>query len=166
MTQFDYVKTRREDVRAIPEKQVPAIRKVMKWMTAANVWVFKKSKGKLWNKFPGGYPICVVGMTGAKSGKRREVALIHLPVAEGSTSVYLVASQGGMPTNPTWYYNIVANPEVDVLVGGQIHSLKARRLSDEEKAAAWPRLCELYPDFDEYQARTDRNIPVFICEPV
>lgn len=166
MTQYDYVKTRREDVRAIPDKQIPTIRKVMKWATAFNVWVFKKSKGRLFNKFPGGFPICVVGMTGAKTGKRREVALIHLPVTSDSDSVYLVASQGGLPINPTWYYNVVANPNVDVTVGGKTTTLKARRLSDEEKATAWPRLLELYPDFDEYQARTDRNIPVFICEPV
>ncbi len=162
---FDYVKTRRQDVKAIPDKQVPIIRKVMKHYTRFNVWVFKKSRGRLLNKFPGGYPICVVGMKGAKSGVWREVALIHLPVIEGSDSVYLVASQGGMPSNPTWYHNVVANPEVEVTVGGVSRQLRARRLSSDEKREAWPRLCELYPDFDEYQARTDRDIPVFICEP-
>ena len=76
-SKFDYVKTKREDVDAIPAKHQHLVRKFMKWYTRFNVWVFKKSKGKLWTKFPGGYPICVVGMKGRKSGARREVALIH-----------------------------------------------------------------------------------------
>ena len=130
--------------------------------TAANVWVFKKSRGRLWKNFPGGYPICVVGMKGAKTGAWREIALIHLP--EGD-NVYLVASQGGMDKHPVWYHNIAKNPDITVMVGGKTRNMRARQISDEEKAAAWPQLCSLYPDFDEYQARTDRNIPVFLCEP-
>lgn len=161
-SKFDYVKTKREDVDAIPAKHQHLVRKFMKWYTRFNVWVFKKSKGKLWTKFPGGYPICVVGMKGRKSGARREVALIHLPYKD---SVLLVASQGGMDTHPVWYHNVKANPEVDVLFNGQTRDLVSRQVSDDEKRDLWPHLLSLYPDFDEYQARTDRNIPVFICEP-
>lgn len=166
MSQFDYVKTRREDVKPIPEERIPTVRRFMKFFTRLNVWVFKKSGGRLLNKFAGGFPICVVGMKGAKTGQWREVALIHLPVTHGGESIYLVASQGGMPFHPTWYHNIKANPEVEVTVGGSTRKMRARQLTDDEKRDAWPRLCELYPDFDQYQARTDRNIPVFICEPV
>ncbi|WP_372747579.1 nitroreductase family deazaflavin-dependent oxidoreductase [Litorivivens sp.] len=163
MVEYDYVKTKRADVKPIPQEHFGAIKKVMKWVTAANVWVFKKSKGRLWKNFPGGYPICVVGMKGAKTGAWREIALIHLP--EGD-NVYLVASQGGMDRHPVWYHNIAANPDITVMFGGNTRNMRARQISDEEKAAAWPHLCSLYPDFDEYQARTDRNIPVFLCEPV
>ncbi len=75
----------------------------------------------------------------------------------------MAASQGGMDKMPAWYYNVSANPEVQILVDGVEKTYIARRVSDEEKAALWPHLCSLYPDFDEYQARTDRNIPVFEC---
>lgn len=162
MSKYDYVKTKREDVQEIPEKWVPLTRKLMKAYTRFNVWVFKKTKGRLLKNFPGGYPICVVGMKGRKSGQRREVALIHLPYEE---NLLLVASQGGMNQHPTWYYNIVANPEIDVMVAGETKHYTARQVSDDEKRELWPHLLSLYPDFDEYQARTDRNIPVFMCEP-
>lgn len=163
MTDYHYVKTRREDVRAFKESQIPTIRRVLRWATRLQVGVFKASKGRLMNKFIGGYPICVVTTTGARSAQPREIALIHLPHGENKL---LVASQGGMPVNPAWYYNVVAHPELKILVDGEEKSYRARRVSDEEKAGLWPHLLSLYPDFDEYQARTDRNIPVFSCEPV
>jgi deazaflavin-dependent oxidoreductase (nitroreductase family) len=134
----------------------------MRWYTRLNVWVFKASKGRLWKNFPGGFPICVVGMKGRKSGARREVALIHLPYQDG---ILLVASQGGMEQHLAWYHNIKACPEIDVLVGGEHKHLLARQVSSDEKRELWPHLLSLYPDFDEYQARTDRDIPVFICLP-
>ncbi len=163
MIEYDYVKTRREDVRPIKENQVPAIRRVLRWVSKFQVAVYRKSGGRLMNKFIGGFPICVVTTIGAKSGESRAIPLIHLPHGENKL---MVASQGGMPGNPAWYYNVVANPEVRILVDGEERTYRARRVSDEEKAALWPHLLSLYPDFDQYQARTDRNIPVFSCEPV
>jgi len=160
---FPYVKTRREDVQEIPAKAVPFTRFMMKNYTRFNVWVFKKSKGRLLKKFPGGFPICVVGMTGAKSGVRREVALIH--IAKGN-DIILIASQGGLEKNPVWYNNIKSNPEVDIMIaGGEKKDYRARQVSEEEKAQLWPHILSVYPDFDEYQARTDRAIPVFLCTP-
>jgi deazaflavin-dependent oxidoreductase (nitroreductase family) len=162
MGKYDYVKTRREDVDAIPAKWVWLVRALMKAYTRFNVWVFKKSAGRLLKNFPGGYPICVVGMTGRKSGQRREIALIHLPHGD---NVLLVASQGGLEKHPLWYHNLVANPDIDVLFAGTLRKMRARQANDEEKRQLWPHLIAMYPDFDQYQARTDRNIPVFICEP-
>jgi deazaflavin-dependent oxidoreductase (nitroreductase family) len=159
---FDYVKTKREDVQEIPEKWVGLTRKIIKAYTRFNVWVYKKTNGKLMKNFPGGFPICIVTMIGRKSGQPREVALIHLPWGEKKL---LVASQGGMEKNPVWYYNIKANPEVDIMVGGDKKAFIAKQASGDEKRELWPHLLMLYPDFDEYQARTDRDIPVFICEP-
>ncbi|MEP1472017.1 MAG: nitroreductase family deazaflavin-dependent oxidoreductase [Halieaceae bacterium] len=162
MKTYDYVKTRREDVAEIKDSQVPTIQFFMRWATRLQVAVFRMSKGKLMNKFIGGYPVCVVDTHGAKSGKLRRIALIHLPHGENKL---LVASQGGMPGNPAWYYNVAANPDIRIMVDGEEKAYRARRISDEEKAELWPHLLTLYPDFDEYQARTDRNIPVFSCEP-
>jgi deazaflavin-dependent oxidoreductase (nitroreductase family) len=139
------------------------VRGITRFYTRLNIWVFKKSQGRLWKNFPGGYPICVVGMTGKKSAQRREIALIHL--AHGD-NVLLVASQGGLDKHPVWYHNISANPDIDVLFEGTLRNMRAQQASDDEKRELWPVLISIYPDFDQYQARTDRNIPVFICKPV
>lgn len=163
MVEYDYVKTRREDVQQFKESQLPAIKFVLRWASKLQVAVFSASKGRLMGKFFGGYPICMVTMTGAKSGKTRRIPLIHLPHGDNKL---MVASCGGMPKNPVWYYNIVANPEIRIMADGEEKTYIARQVSDEEKAELWPHLLSLYPDFDEYQARTDRNIPVFSCEPV
>jgi len=162
MVKYDYVKTQREDVPEIKDNHVPVARFIMRWATKLNVAVFRASKGRLMNKFIGGYPVCIVTTTGAKSGKTRRIALIHLPHGDNKL---LVASQGGMPKNPVWYYNIKAHPDIQILVDGEEKTYRARQVSSEEKAQLWPHLLSLYPDFDEYQARTDRNIPVFSCEP-
>ncbi len=163
MVKYDYVKTKREDVQLMTEKQQSIGRKFIKPYSKLNVWVYKKSKGRLMKHFPGGYEICVLGTKGAKSGEWREVPLIHLPYEDKEL---LVASQGGMDKSPLWYYNVKANPDVEITFRGETRKMRARQVSDEEKAALWPHLLSLYPDFDEYQARTDRNIPVFMCEPV
>ena len=163
MVEYDYVKTKREDVQEIPEKSIPITRVIMRWATRLQVAVFRATKGRMMNKFIGGYPVCIVTTTGAKTGKTRRIALIHLPHGDNKL---LVASQGGMPHNPAWFYNVAAHPEVKIMVDGEEKDYVARRVDDEEKASLWPHLLSLYPDFDEYQARTDRNIPVFTCEPV
>jgi deazaflavin-dependent oxidoreductase (nitroreductase family) len=80
--------------------------------------------------------------------------------------IILISSQGGMNKNPVWYYNIKANPEVDIMVsGGEKKNYSARQVGEDEKAKLWPHILSIYPDFDEYQARTDREIPVFLCSP-
>ncbi len=163
MIEYDYVKTKREDVREITVEQAKKAKKFISFFTKMNVWVFKKTNGKLWKNFPGGYPICIVGTTGKKSGQRREIALIHLPKGDKKL---LVASQGGMEFNPIWYHNIIAHPEIDIMVGGITTKMVARQVSDDEKRDLWPHLLSLYPPFDEYQARTDRNIPVFECTAI
>ena len=73
MVEYDYVKTRREDVRPIEENQVPFVRFLMRWVTRLNVAVFRASKGRLMNKFIGDYPVCIVTTTGANSGKTRRI---------------------------------------------------------------------------------------------
>ena len=96
------------------------------------------------NKFIGGYPVCIVTTTGAKSGKVRRIALIHLPHGDDKL---MVASQGGMDKMPAWYYNVAANPEVKIMVDGAENNYTAERVTDEEKAELWPHLCSLYPRF-------------------
>ena len=109
-----------------------------------------------------GREVCIVTMTGAKSGKRRDVPLMYVPYGEG---VLLVASLGGAPKHPTWYYNLVSHTDIDVRVKDKTLRLRARLASPAEKTRVWPTCVEYYPDYANYQARTDRDIPVFICEP-
>ncbi len=163
---FDYVTTRREDVDEIPEKWTGFVKAFMRRYTQLNVWVYKKSNGKLMKNFPGGYPICIVGMKGRKSGVRREVALIHLPWNDnGVDKKLIIASQGGMDKHPVWYHNIKAHPDIDIMLAGDKKDYSSVQISEDEKRELWPHILSLYPDFDEYQARTDRAIPVFVCTP-
>lgn len=161
MKEYEYVTKKRDEVDAFPEKGMGVIRAIMRLATRFQVAVFRMTNGRMMNKFIGGYPVCIVTTTGAKSGAIRRIALIDLPHGDDKL---MVASQGGMDKMPAWYYNVNANPEVQIMVDGAEKTYRASRVSDEEKAELWPHLCSLYPDFDEYQARTDRNIPVFRCK--
>ncbi len=134
----------------------------IRWMTKANTWVYRATGGKVGGKFMRGAPVCLITTTGRKSGQKRTVALIYLQDGE---DVILVASKGGMEHHPQWYLNMEANPDVEVEIGTTITPMKARRASDEEKAAYWPKLVEIYPDYEDYQARTTRNIPVMVLSP-
>ena len=163
MVDYNYVTKKRDEVQAFPKRGMGVVRFILRWLTHLQVAVFRASKGRLMNKFTGGFPVCIVTTTGAKSNAIRRIALIHLPLGEDSL---LVASLGGMDKMPAWYYNISAHPDIRIMVNGEEKAYRAVRVSDEEKAELWPHLCSLYPDFDEYQARTDRNIPVFRCTAI
>lgn len=152
----------RGDVKPIPESTMRWVKPIMRWMSKANVWVYQKTDGRVWGTFPGGAPVCLVTMRGRKSGALRTIPLIYLPHGD---DVIIVASQGGMAKHPVWYHNIAANPEVEIQDGARKRRMIARRASDEEKKALWPHILEIYPDFEDYQARTDRNIPMFVCSP-
>ncbi len=77
----------------------------------------------------------------------------------------IVASQGGLPRNPQWYHNLAAHPETTIQVRSQVRRVRARTATPDEREALWPRLVDLYADFENYQRWTDRVIPVVICEP-
>jgi deazaflavin-dependent oxidoreductase (nitroreductase family) len=85
-------------------------------------------------------------------------------LADGDDLV-VVASQGGAPQHPGWYFNLVANPTAEVQVGRRRFPVTARTVSAEEKAALWPRLLAIYPPYDDYQRRTTRSIPVMRLSP-
>ena len=147
----------------------PATVKIIKWMSKANVARYLASVGRLVSKwrvgsaFPRGLPICLLTTTGRKSGEERISPLLFL---EDGENVIRVASQGGLPKNPMWYLNIKADPVVTVQIKSRIRSMKARVAAEDERARLWPMLRAMYPDFDNYQAWTDRVIPVIVCEPL
>jgi deazaflavin-dependent oxidoreductase (nitroreductase family) len=135
---------------------------LMKIMGALTNWAYRATGGKIGGKFLRGAPVILVTTTGRKSGKPRTAPLIYL---EDGNDLVIVASKGGMPHHPAWYRNLEANPDVEVEIGSERRQMRARRASDEEKAELWPRLTQIYRDYDDYQARTDRNIPVVVLSP-
>jgi deazaflavin-dependent oxidoreductase (nitroreductase family) len=108
-----------------------------------------------------GMPIVLVKMKGAKSGKWRTIPLMYVPHGD---KVVLVGSQGGTPKHPVWYYNLIKHPEVEITQGGKTRKMTARQVGEEEKAELWPTCVKYYPPYEQYQKRTDRSIPVFLCE--
>lgn len=154
--------TRGTSAKPIDPRLNGIIRGVMKLYTRLNVFVYRASSGRLMNRFPNGSPICLVTMTGNRTGKRRVIPLIFIPHGD---DVLLVASQGGMSTHPVWFHNLRAHPEISVTAGGRTRRMRARLASSEEKARLWPAAVAAYPDFTVYQARTARDIPLFVCSP-
>jgi F420H(2)-dependent quinone reductase len=109
-----------------------------------------------------GVSIIVVTMRGHRSGKVRKAGLMRV---EHEGSYAAIASKGGDPHNPGWYYNLVAHPEVDVQDGTETHRMRAREVHGDERAAWWARGVEVWPPYEDYQRKTDREIPVFVLEP-
>jgi len=135
---------------------------VIKVMSAVNTWAFRVSGGKLGAHFPGGAPILLLTTIGRRSGEARVAPLLYLK--EGNDYV-IVASKGGMSHHPAWYLNLKTHPEVDVEVGREKLRMVARPASAAEKAHLWPKLVAMYPSYDDYQSRTERQIPVVILSP-
>ncbi|MGI9595343.1 MAG: nitroreductase family deazaflavin-dependent oxidoreductase [Acidimicrobiales bacterium] len=106
-----------------------------------------------------GIPIIIVTMKGHKSGKVRKIALMRV---EHEGEYALVASKGGTPAHPGWYHNIVADPDVMIQDGPEPFATTARLVTGEERAQWWERSVAVFPNYAEYQEKTDREIPVFI----
>lgn len=135
---------------------------VVKIMSAVNVWIFRLTGGRLGNKFLRGAPVCLVTVTGRKSGRALTVPLIH--ITDGA-DVVVVASKGGMSQHPLWYHNMIAHPRVEVETPDAKRTMIARQATSAEKARLWPMACAIYPDYADYQARTTRDIPLMILSP-
>jgi deazaflavin-dependent oxidoreductase (nitroreductase family) len=146
----------------------PIVPKAIRLMSQANVWLYRKTGGRLggtWRvgaAFPKGIPVCLLTTKGRKTGAPRTTPLLFLPQGR---DIVLVASQGGLPKHPLWYRNLEADPNVEIQVKSRTGLYRARTASESERDALWPALVAHYADFANYQAWTDRKIPVVICEP-
>jgi F420H(2)-dependent quinone reductase len=110
-----------------------------------------------------GKPIILLTTVGAKTGKLRKTPLMRV---EHDGQYAVVASLGGAPKNPVWYYNIAKNSRVELQDGSVTRDYDAREVFGDEKAVWWERAVEAYPDYADYQTKTDRQIPVFVLTPV
>jgi deazaflavin-dependent oxidoreductase (nitroreductase family) len=109
-----------------------------------------------------GLPVVIVTNIGAASGKLRKTPVMRV---EHDGTYAMVASKGGAPAHPLWYYNVRANPHVEVQDGPGKQDMVAREVSGDERAAWWERAVAAYPPYAEYQRKTSRQIPVFVLEP-
>jgi deazaflavin-dependent oxidoreductase (nitroreductase family) len=114
----------------------------------------------------GGAPTLLLTSTGRKSGLPRRTALIYRQDGDRGDKYVIVASQGGADLHPAWYLNLVENPEVTVQVKGETFTARARTATGEERQRLWKLMAEVWPDYDTYQTRTDREIPVVVLDRV
>jgi F420H(2)-dependent quinone reductase len=135
--------------------------KVVNALTNANVVLYRRSGGRLGNTVKGA-PVLLLDHVGRKSGRTRTTPLLYMRNGE---DIVIVASRGGSDAMPAWRFNLQANPAATVQIGTERHRVLAREASAEEKAELWPRLVEMYGDYEVYQRRTKREIPVVILSP-
>jgi deazaflavin-dependent oxidoreductase (nitroreductase family) len=124
--------------------------------------LYEASNGREGN-LQGGRPVIVLTSVGARTGKLRKTALMRV---EHDGVYAVVASRGGAPENPVWYYNLKANPHCELQDGAIRSDYTAREVTAQEKAVWWERALETWPDYAAYQTRTERPIPVFVLEPM
>ena len=124
----------------------------------------------LYEESNGSQPSAIVGENwiilwtlGAKSGKVRKTPLVR--VADGEGNYAVVGSQGGAPTNPQWVHNLRANPVARLQDGPDVVEFSVREVEGDERTTWWERGRAVWPDYDSYQAATERQIPVFVLEP-
>ena len=121
---------------------------------------FEASNGQEANTLNGD-PIVVITSVGAKSGKLRKNPVMRV---ERDGTYVAIASKGGAPEQPEWYYNLVEHPEVELQDGSEKHTYLARIAQGEERADWWAHAVATWPTYGEYQKKTDREIPVFLLE--
>jgi deazaflavin-dependent oxidoreductase (nitroreductase family) len=134
---------------------------LVKVMSKANVWAYRATGGRVGGRFLRGAPVLLLTTRGRRSGQPRTAPLLYL--ADGDR-VVIVASKGGMSEHPLWYRNLRADPECEVEIGRERRAVRARVATAEEKRELWPKLLAMYRDYADYQARTERDIPVVILE--
>lgn len=135
---------------------------VFKAVTRFHQLVFDVTKGKVTSKGMG-MPVLKLTTVGRKSGQRRSTMLTS-PLIEGD-NVILVASYGGDDRNPMWYSNLVANPDVDIVMNGSSKAMRARVAEGDERTRLWEALAAKHANYAGYQRKTSRQIPVVVLEP-
>ena len=123
--------------------------------------IYERTDGAEGNDMQG-RPVIILTSVGAKSGKLRKTALMRV---EHDGEYAVVASKGGAPDNPAWYYNLIAQPHVELQDLAVKRDYTARVVEGDERAEWWARAVATWPQYDDYVARTDREIPVFVLTP-
>lgn len=146
------------------EQELATTKRAVRVLAKLQPPIYRLFGGRVWASYQG-YPVCLVSMTGARTGRRRIIPLMYVSYGKDDEGAVLVASLGGAPESPLWYHNLLANPEVEIQIGNRKRKLRARLAEGEDRVKAWEACIEQYPPYRDYQVRTDRVIPLFVCEP-
>ena len=149
----------------MPKFSVPA--HMPDWITS-HVTLYLESEGKDGHMYelptPSGtrpFPTLLLAATGKRTGQDRTVPLIYSKTAGGYV---IIASRGGTPAHPDWYFNLDANPQVTIRVATEVFEATARTATGDEREALWQQMADLYPPYNDYQNRTERQIPVVVLD--
>jgi deazaflavin-dependent oxidoreductase (nitroreductase family) len=129
--------------------------------SGAHAGVYRATGGKLFGRM-GKSPILLLNTVGRKSGKKRTSPLLY--VMDGEDFV-IIASKGGASAHPAWYLNLMANPEATVEIEDREVRVRAEEADSEEKSRLWQKMVEMYPAYDAYQEKTEREIPLLVLRP-
>ncbi len=140
---------------------------MMKTVTRLHVWLYRTTSGAIGAKMRN-VEMLLLTTTGRKSGQARTVPLLFVPdgAEEHGGALVVVGSKAGAPKHPAWYLNLTANPEVTIQHRKDVKKMTAETVNEEDKARLWPLLVTQWPDYANYQKKTDRPIPVIRLTPV
>lgn len=129
--------------------------------TSGHTAIYRLTKGRIGGKYQGA-PVALVDSVGRKSGKRRTHPLL---ATEDGENLVIVASKGGVDKHPAWYHNLMANPDTEANWYGDVRQVRAREATGKERERLWEQMTDVYPTYNAYQRRTERQIPVVVLEP-
>lgn len=143
--------------------QSDAVTSIGAWMLENGHRAILAVTGGRWPKRLAGMQTLELHVIGRKSGQKRST-LLTAPICEDDR-VILVASKGGHSDDPQWYKNLVVNPDVEITIDGETRAMNARTASSEERDELWAQITSEFKNYADYQASTDREIPIVVCEP-
>jgi deazaflavin-dependent oxidoreductase (nitroreductase family) len=145
------------DPLGIADRSWPILRRMM----GVHATVYRATGGLVGHRFWGAPPVLLLDHVGAKTSMKRTTPLAYV---EDGNDLVVIASKGGHPRNPAWFHNLRATPNTTVQVGSRRRGVRARVASAEERARLWPKVVAAYGGYEDYQRRTDREIPLVILE--
>ena len=146
------------DPLSLADRSWPVLRRLM----SGHAVIYRLTGGRIGHRLPGLAPMLLLDHVGARSGTQRTTPLLYI---NDPPNVVIVASKGGYPKHPAWYHNLLAHPETTIQVGAERRPVRARVATPDERERLWPMAVEVYSGYGDYQARTDREIPLVILEP-
>jgi deazaflavin-dependent oxidoreductase (nitroreductase family) len=146
------------DPMALADRSWPVLRRMM----GVHTFLYRLTGGRIGHSMPGLPTMLLLDHVGAKSGVRRTTPLLYI---DDPPNVVIVASKGGYPKHPAWYHNLRANPDTTVQIRAERRNVSARVAGPEERERLWPMAVATYSGYEDYRARTDREIPLVILEP-
>lgn len=148
--------------RVDPMRPVDRMWPLLRRLMGGHGAIYRATNGLVGHRFPGLPPTLLLDHVGARSGRLRTTPLVYV---EDGDDVVLVASKGGHPKHPAWYHNLRANPEASVQIGSERRPVHARLAAPEERGRLWSKAVAVWPGYDGYQRRTEREIPLLVLEP-